>query len=214
MSSHRVTDSDIVDVFLGDGDPKKKERVYEAMRSDSSIACAADQWARVLEAVQEEKVSADLIMRRVRDRVLIGLRQGRHLTLTYRYARTFSYKTAAALAAATCLVVVIIWGIQGQTTNFRHNGTALWEQKRGNSWSVPEFSESTVTYVALCKIKVEGTDASVLPYPTLVAGLAAASPGGTIRILADSSGSSTPETPRIDKPVRIEAVSGSVRIGG
>ncbi len=47
------------------------------------------------------------------------------------------------------------------------------------------------------------------PFPTLVGGLAAVEPGGTIRIAAGQ----TSECGRINQPVRIEAIGGTVRLG-
>lgn len=57
------------------------------------------------------------------------------------------------------------------------------------------------------------TGAYTLPYNTLGEAVNRVSAGGTIRIKGDSADSTSSETPRITKQVRIEAINGAVRVG-
>ena len=52
------------------------------------------------------------------------------------------------------------------------------------------------------------------PFDSVAEGILVVSPGGTVKIKGDTAANVSPETPRIEKAMRIDAVNGSVRIGG
>ncbi|MCA9450386.1 MAG: hypothetical protein KC931_24905, partial [Candidatus Omnitrophica bacterium] len=62
----------------------------------------------------------------------------------------------------------------------------------------------------------EGTESGTLaqPFNTLTEAIAAVSVGGDVKIKGDTATTETGETPRITKSMHIDAIGGSVRIGG
>ncbi len=208
MTSNPITESEILEVLLGQAAPDVEKRVREAVQSDTETACLYDFWKSTVEATNKEKEQAQAMTERVCQRVLAQTVEAVTSTAGTAWARWPRLDWRVAAAAAACVVVVIasvtIVGLGGDTI------TKLSENGKG-ALSGPQEAQSSAVYVAFSK--GGDTNSDIRYFVTLESGIAAVSAGGTLKIRGDMGSASTAETPRITKPMRIETVNGSVRIG-
>ncbi len=212
MASHQVTESEIIDVVLGQAAPEVEAEVRRAVRSDAEFAAVYDQWTQVIPAMKQENIRAKAVTRKACERVMERLREERE----HEPARALSRKSWGtpgwrwALAAAACLVVCAGFLT---TLVYRSHESPMVNVLRPTGQDAPQVGQQAMAYVEFSHNRPNGLGTASQPFKTLAEGIAAVPVGGTVRIKGDVGDPSTPETPRITKAMRIEALGGTVTIG-
>lgn len=70
MAAHRVDETDIVDVLLGQASSEMQGRVQEARQSDESIAELYEEWDALLRVASEERAQIEIIRENTHRRVM------------------------------------------------------------------------------------------------------------------------------------------------
>lgn len=206
MSKHQITDSDIVDVLLGQASSQVEGAVQKALQTDADFATAYDEWTQILAAAKSEAQRLEATAQRVCENVMerVGQEQ-RPQTIQVPVRRVFRTgwllglgwrRTLAPLAAAVvvCLIgAIIVPGMYPKVELVQ--------------------LERRVTYVDFAARTVEEGGSRELPYRTLGKAVQAAPEGGIIVIRPSIAGVTLSETIRIAKPLRLEVESGKVRVG-
>jgi len=228
MTSNVVTESEIIDVLLGQAMPEVEEQVRAAVRSDPEFAAVYDEWARLIPAMKQENVRAKAIIQNACRRLMEHLREQkkpvRRPTLLTEapqrgamdaaragwLARFGWRQTVAALAAAAC--VVLCAGFL-TTMIYRSDESPVKSARHPAIQNGMSTLEEAIAYVDFSYNRAHGSGTLSQPFKTLADGIAAVSGGGIVKIKGAAADTSTPETLRIANPVRSEAVGGNVRIG-
>lgn len=206
MSKSQITDSDIVDVLLGQASSEVERAVQTAARTDADFAAAYDNWTQIVSAAKSEAQLAEATTQRVCENVMKRVRREQPPRTVrvparsgFRAGRLLDLGWRRALAPLAAVVVVCLTGaVIVQVIN---HGDNLTQQER------------RVTYVDFTASAAEEGGNQDEPYGTLGEAVQAAPDGGTIVIRASAANASTSETVLIAKPLRLEAVGGKVRIG-
>jgi len=213
MISHRVTESEIVDVLMGQADAEVDERVRERIRNDRKFAALYDYWTHLIPAIEEERGRVRTVTNKACQRLMAQLNEERPPRAAAvlpgetgsKVWRIRGVATAASvLLCIGCLILLLLsFGDESAMPTLRYPV----DENRGRTL------EKSIAYVDFSADLAAEPGTSSRPFKRITDAIAAVSNGGIVRIRSDVAVTLTPETLRIAKPVRIEAVGGRVRIG-
>ncbi len=222
MNSRKLTESDIIDVLLGNATRETARKVEEARRSSPEVAAIYARWEKIVPAMKEENLRASAVAENSSRKVMVRLAEetnsrqqpvGSGNSMWSESLRTLfagpGWKQAFAVAAvAACAALAIVYSVREDHPGGEPMiGTGSLDTK---GVDIPVLA---TTYVDFGHQGPEPIGTESQPFGSLTEGIEAASPGATIRIKGNSAVATTQETPRITKAIRLEAVGGEVRIG-
>ncbi len=213
MISHQVTESEIIDVLLGQARPEVEERVRDKVRADKAFAAVYDHWAKLVPAMKQESVRAHAVTRGAYQQLMARLSQEEMPRQTVPLSRgsLARFGWVEVMAAAAC--VALCAGILTALIYPSDQSPVMRERRPAIQNSALTFEEA-IAYVDFSSSHARELGTPSQPFNTLASGIAAVSGGGIVRIRGDAADTSSSETLRITKPVRIEAIGGRVRVGG
>lgn len=200
----KITDSDIVSSLIEGTSPKTVEDLSHISIHDAEIAERFRQWSSILSGLEVEREALREIQERAMGRVMQRIAEERSphresdaspVDWRGRFRSTRNLM-GGSLAVVAC--VMLIAGYMAVTPN-------PW-----GSSAVPVQVASTEPAIYLdFGFEGEGMGTDSQPYATLSEAIAAIQPGEVLRIREGESR----EAIRIAKPMRLEAIGGSVKIG-
>jgi hypothetical protein len=209
MTSYQVTESEIIDVLLGQAGAEVEEEVRRAVRSSKEFAATCHYWARIVPVMKQENVRAKAVTRRACQKLMARLNVDAESKLTvplsWKNGTRFRWIEVAAVAA--CVVLCASFLV---TLVYRGHESSMVEPAREGAMLT---LERAISYVDFSYNRAHGRGTLSQPFKTLAEGIDTVSDGGTVRIRGDATFTSTAETLRISRPVRLEAAGGNVRIG-
>lgn len=226
MSPRGVSESDVVDVLLGQATREVEERVRAARNTDAPAASTYEFWSTVLAAVDAERQEARTIARdaldatldrlgdRVGDRSAIhNLRQGLSNRLfpgksSYGFGR---YARAALVAGCVMLTGFSSFFYLRANEGLDSRNSSSVGGLRSASQGVQVGDELVAFLLPGSSDNMRGR-VEMLRSNNFSEILFSAAPGATIMLQTDSASVLGQETTRIDKPIRIEVTNAPVRI--
>jgi hypothetical protein len=218
MNDRPIDESDVVDVLLNQASQEVRDKVRTAVQSDPKIAALHERWACDLPALKVEREHAKAVTGRVREHVKARLtRESRTEQASAPRSRS-RFRVVAGFAAMACAVAVLVF-VAGPGQYFVDLG------KESNSKEImsidvlaPEMdlSPAHIGEVSYSYKVGDNSDVSAdidRTYIDLAKAIEAVPAGGVLVVHASEASASIPETPRLTKPMRIEAGGGPVRFG-
>jgi hypothetical protein len=218
MSHRPIDESDVIDALLGQAGPEVRDRVQAEVRSNSETAAQHELWARTLPALRGEREHAKAISGRVRERVMARLMQEDRAARADVPLRRSRFGVAAGLVATACAValLVLFTGL-GQHSVPPGNGPT---SKESVSVAIPaqgadqsRIRADDVTYVVQVGEIGDRSRHSDRTFSDWAEAIEAVPAGGVLVVDMGGTDASISETPRLTKPMRIEARGGPVRFG-
>ena len=208
MSGQQISEADVVDTLLGQAKPEVMDRLRTEAESNPEIAELWQQWTRTLPVLKEERKHAGELNDRVRGAVMAQLvRQDYAVRAGVRGRRVRSGVTLG-LVAAVCamgLLVVLFAGLQHVLPRYGGQMGA-----RGDSAGL---STVEVAYAARAGVGHDHRKDTSGVYANLAEAIEAVPTGGVLVVRTGGVATSIRETPRLTKPMRIEARGAPVRLG-
>jgi hypothetical protein len=204
MSRHGVPESAIIDVLLGQAERETEEEVLSTVHADPEFATLFEQWSEIFAVMKRDCTRAEMMTQRA----CVELPERLKVASASEGASISWTLTKAGVVLVACAAVAIVaWFGLGEPSvapSFEEVAAPVFEP------------EETATYLVFSHEgpgkRQLGTESE--PFRVLRDAVDAVSPGGTLLIKAGVERSSTVETVRIKKAMRIEAKGSSVRIGG
>lgn len=218
MTRKRITDLDMVDFLLGDASEDLAECVAREMESDEKTAALYTQWSGILQAIGQEREAekalqeraTQFVMRRIREERLQADQSPSEASPLLGRKQWLSWKKACVgLAAAACLSLVVGLGVVVKTERGREPEFSDWPQFTSGA----QTDSDTDVGSSPPRVRLGSIDSQVtqgpLPVDSLRAAISAVAPGGTVEI----ANTVVHGAVVIEKPVRLVALGGDVKIG-
>jgi len=235
MKKDSIFESEIIDVLLGQASPEVVRQVRKARRANPEVKELYDRWAKIVPAMKEENLRGKSITQNVCSQLMEQLGQEkRSEQKTTQPVGAMGPGTLGAFlkgwlvqpgwkqalaggAVAAVGILIAVYSLRlspppDESISLDEPQSVAETQLNNDPESSPPLLLAT-TYVEFLFESADAQGTQSLPFRTLEEGIAAVSPGGTIRIKSNAIPATTDETPRITKAIRLEAVGGSVRIG-
>lgn len=187
-----IQPTDIIDYVLGCASPELRERIEAAAVTDAKLAREIAMWRELRPALAAERRSSAALAESAAARVSNAIRFIQPAPAPSGLRRLWWELTrpAVGLTAAACalLIVATAWFVVGTVAN------------------EPQVASSV--YVDFSAAR-DGLGTARQPFRTLDQGASSVPAGGTLKLKPGASA----EPVRIDKPMRLTATDGPVRIG-
>lgn len=208
----KITDSDIIDFLMGDASPDLEQRVRHAVQTDTKVAALHAEWSAILPVMEQEREVQKALQKRALDRVMqrvaaekTNQQESIPSRLDWGRLRPSWKGVCGALAAAACLVLIAGY----LALSLGPSGPDQVGSAPAQVVSAEATQDSPPKQYVAFEYAGAGVGTESQPFATIERAVAAVDMGGALKIKSGSSN----EQLRIAKPMRLEAVGGSVRIG-
>ncbi len=211
MSDRPIDESDIVDVLLDQASPEVRDKVREEVRTNPEIAARHELWARNLPELRAEREHAKAVTGRVCERVMARLAHVDRVPRASAPPRRPRLGLAAGFAAMTCATALLVFvtGLGEEVIRPDQGSAGLPAQEADES----RTRADDVTYVVQVGEIGDRSRHSDRTFSDLAKAIEAVPAGGVLVVQMGGADAPIPETPRLTKPMRIEARGGPVRFG-